>query len=150
MRREALTIALLLPLLVAPGCAPIQAPPQRVGLPAVEPVFGENVPLITLILWHAKDLPLTPDQVRILQALRTDFQREADLQTAELQRIELDLQRLLSRQEVDLVQVEARVRRVEAIRTNLRLSRIKTVERAKATLTPEQRQKLQPLIRGGP
>ena len=79
-----------------------------------------------------------------------DIARTADLQTAEIQRLELELQRVLSREQIDLTQAEARIRRIESLRTELRLGRIKTVEKGKATLTPEQWRKLQPLIRGGP
>ena len=79
-----------------------------------------------------------------------DIARTADLQTAEIQRLELELQRVLSREQIDLAQVETRIRRIESLRTELRLGRIKTVEKGKATLTPEQWRKFQPLIRGGP
>jgi Spy/CpxP family protein refolding chaperone len=114
------------------------------------PVLGEQVPLITLMLWHARDLSLTAEQVRAIEALRGDFQRAADLQTAELQRIELELQGLLSREQIDMSQVETRIRKIEALRTDLRLGRIKTIEKGKTILTPEQWRKVQPLIRGGP
>ncbi len=120
------------------------------GQVPARPVLGEQVPLITLMLWHARDLSLTAEQVRALEALRGDFQRAADLQTAELQRIELELQGLLSREQIDLSQVETRIRKIEALRTDLRLGRIKTVEKGKTILTPEQWRKVQPLIRGGP
>jgi Spy/CpxP family protein refolding chaperone len=60
------------------------------------------------------------------------------------------LQRVLSREQIELAQAETRIRRIESLRTELRLGRIKTVEKGKATLTPEQWRKLQPLIRGGP
>ena len=102
------------------------------------------------MLWHARDLSLIPEQVRSLEILRGDFQRAADLQTAEIQRLELELQRVLSREQIDLAKVETRIRRRESLRTELRFGRIKTVEKGKATLTPEQWRKLQPLIRGGP
>ncbi len=132
------------------GCAPIQPSPAFEGQVPARPVLGEQVPLITLMLWHARDLALTPEQVRALEKLRADFQREADLQTGELQRIELELQGLLSRDQIDLAQVETRIRKIEALRADLRLGRIKAVEKGKATLTPEQWLKLKPLIRGGP
>mgnify|MGYP001618227156 CR=1 FL=1 len=73
-----------------------------------------------------------------------------DLQGAELQRLELEVQGLLGREPIDLAQVETRIRRIESLRIELRLGRIRTVEKGKATLTPEQWRKLQPLIRGGP
>jgi len=142
--------AVLLPLMTALGCAPIPAPSPFEGQVPARPVLGEQVPLITLMLWHARDLSLTAEQVRALEALRGDFQRAADLQTAELQRIELELQGLLSREQIDMSQVETRIRKIEALRTGLRLSRIKTVEKGKLILTPEQWRKVQPLIRGGP
>ena len=138
-----------LSLILAIGCAPVHAPPPFEP-PPLRPIFGEQVPLITLVLWHARDLSLTPEQVRGLEALRSDFQRTADLQTAEIQRLELELQRVLSREQIDLTQAETRIRRIESLRTELRLGRIRTVEKGKATLTPEQWRKLQPLIRGGP
>lgn len=148
--RALLYAASLLSLLTAIGCAPVQPASPFEGQVPARPILGEQIPLITLMLWHARDLSLTPEQVRALEILRGDFQRKADLQVAELQRIELELQGLLGREQVDLAQVETRVRRTEALRTDLRLDRIKTVEKAKATLTPEQWRKLLPLIRGGP
>jgi len=150
MVRVILRSASQLSLILGIGCAPVQAPPPFEGQAPLRPIFGEQVPLITLVLWHARDLSLIPEQVRGLEALRSDFQRTADLQTAEIQRLELELQRVLSREQIDLAQVETRIRRIESLRTELRLGRIKTVEKGKATLTPEQWRKLQPLIRGGP
>lgn len=150
MISRTLRLAPQLSLILAIGCAPVQAPPPFEGQAPLRLIFGEQVPLITLVLWHARDLSLIPEQVRGLEALRSDFQRTADLQTAEIQRLELELQRVLSREQIDLTQAETRIRRIESLRTELRLGRIKTVEKGKATLTPEQWRKLQPLIRGGP
>ena len=140
----------LLSLMTAIGCAPVQQPSPFEAQAPPRPVLGEHAPLITLMLWHARDLSLTPDQIRALGTLRADFQRKADLQTAELQRKEFELQGLLSREQIDLAQVETRIRKTEALRTDLRLDWIRTVEKAKATLTQEQWRKLQPLVRGGP
>jgi Spy/CpxP family protein refolding chaperone len=142
--------AVLLPLMTILGCAPMPPPSPFEGQVPARPVLGEQVPLITLMLWHARDLSLTAEQARALEALRGDFQRAADLQTAELQRIELELQGLLSREQIDMSQVETKIRKIEALRTDLRLGRIKTVEKGKTILTPEQWRKVQPLIRGGP
>jgi Spy/CpxP family protein refolding chaperone len=141
--------ALLLSLMAVAACAPVQAPPAFE--PArVRAVLGEQIPLITLMLWHARDLSLTPEQVGALETRRGEFQRSAEVQTGELQRLELELQGLLSREQVDMAQVEPRVRKIEALRSELRLGRIKTVEKGKAILTPEQWRKFLPLIRGGP
>jgi Spy/CpxP family protein refolding chaperone len=109
----------------------------------------EQLPLITLILWHARDLSLTPAQIQTLDRLRDDYQRQTELQSAELRQTEQELQQLFGREPLDLAQVEARMRKMEALRTDLRMSRIKTIEQGKAVLTPEQWRKLQPLLRSG-
>ena len=136
--------------LIGSGCVPAQPPPPFQSQLPERPVFGEDIPLITIALWHAREVGLTPEQVRALETLRSDFQRTADLKAAQLQRLEFDLRKLLNHEEVDLGRIETAIRQVEAIRTELRLGRIKTLEMAKATLTPEQRLKLQPVLRGGP
>lgn len=140
----------ILSLTAAVGCASIQPPPSPFeSEPLGRPAPLEQLPLITLMLWHAKDLSLTPAQIQALDGLRSDFQRQAELQATELQRIELELQQVFSREPIDLAQVEARLRKMEALRTDLRMSRIRTIEQAKAVLTREQWSKLQPLLRGG-
>ena len=141
---------MILSLATAIGCASVQPPPSFEGQSPSRPVSLEQVPLITLMLWHARDLALTPTQIQALDRLRSNFQREAELQAAELQRMELELQRVLSGERIDLAQVEARMRKMEALRTDFRMSRIRTIEKGKALLTPEQWRKLQPLVRGGP
>ncbi|MDE2058719.1 MAG: periplasmic heavy metal sensor [candidate division NC10 bacterium] len=141
--------AVILSLTTVIGCTSIQPPTPFEGEPLGRPGPMEQLPLITLMLWHARDLSLTPAQIQALDRLRSDFQRQAELQAAELQRMEQELQRLFSREPIDLAQVEARMRKIEALRTDLRVGRIRTIEKGKAILTPEQWRKLQPLVRGG-
>lgn len=137
-------------LVVAIGCAPVQPPLRFESEAPARPVSLYQLPLITLMLWHTRDLLLTPAQIQTLERLRNDFQRQAELQTAELQRIDLDLQRLLSGEQIDLAQVEAEMRKIEALRTDLNMSRIRTIEQGKAILTPDQWRTFRPLVRGGP
>lgn len=112
----------------------------------------EERPLITLMLQHRDDLKLTAEQVRALEGLRGDFQREAIRREADIRVAELDLQGLLRAEPVDLARVEAKVREIAQLRADLRLARIKVVEQGKAQLTPEQRTTLKTLLatpRGG-
>lgn len=60
--------------------------------------------------------------------------------------ISLDLRTLLEADPVDPAQVEAKLREIEPLRVTLRLSQIRTIERGKAELTPEQRAKLRSLL----
>jgi Spy/CpxP family protein refolding chaperone len=52
---------------------------------------------------------------------------------------------LLEAQPVDMTKAEAKVREIERIRGDLRLARIRSIEKGKAQLTAEQRRKLQEL-----
>jgi Spy/CpxP family protein refolding chaperone len=156
-----LLAALMLP---APAAAPVPAAHEEVGgtldellahlqelrarwrehFGAREP-RGER-PLITLMLRHREELGLSPEQVRTLERLRADFQREAIRREADLRIVEVELQTLLEADPADMAQVEGKVREIERLRADLRLARIRVIEQGKAELSPEQRQKLRSLL----
>jgi Spy/CpxP family protein refolding chaperone len=99
-----------------------------------------------LILSHRDKLGLSADQVRQLERLRDDFQRESIRKDADQRIAELDLERLLEGPSVDMARVEAKIREIEKLRADLRLARIRAVEKGKEQLTPEQRAKLQDIL----
>lgn len=103
-------------------------------------------PLISLALQNEDQLGLTSDQVKALESLRSEFEKEATRRSADLQISEIELSELLRAEPVDLAKVEAKLRQVEGVRTDIRLSRIRTLEKGKALLTPEQRKKLESLV----
>jgi Spy/CpxP family protein refolding chaperone len=102
---------------------------------------GER-PWISIMLNHRDDLGLSDEQVGKLFSLRDGFEKEARAKSAEIQKAEEELGQLLAQDPVDLTKAEAKIKAVEAMRTTLRLGRLKTVEGGKALLTPEQRKKL--------
>lgn len=114
--------------------------------PMRQPSQAER-PLISLALQHGDQLGLSAEQVQRLEALRSDFRKEAIRRSADVQIAELELRELLRQDPVDLVKVEAALRKLEGLRTELRLTRLKAIEQGKAVLTPEQRQKLETLTR---
>jgi len=99
-------------------------------------------PLISLALQNRDQLGLTSDQVKALESLRFEFQKEGTRRWGDLAIAEIELADLLRAESVDLAKVEAKVREIEGLRSELRLGRIKTLEKGKALLTPEQREKL--------
>jgi Spy/CpxP family protein refolding chaperone len=103
---------------------------------------GRERPLISLMLRNREELQLTPEQIQKLEALRSDFKKGAVKRSADLQVAELELQELLSTDPVDMAKVESHVKRIEALRGEQRLTRIKTIEEGKALLNPEQRKTL--------
>jgi Spy/CpxP family protein refolding chaperone len=112
--------------------------------------MGERAgrPLITIMLHHRSELGLTPEQVTRLEALRGEFAREAIRRTADIRIAELDLATLLEQEPADLSKVETKVREVAQLTADLRIARLRAIEQGKATLTPDQRTRLQTLLSG--
>jgi Spy/CpxP family protein refolding chaperone len=108
----------------------------------------EERPLITFMLRHRDKLGLSADQVQGLERLRDSFQREVIRSEADLRIADMDLASLLSADPIDLQKVEAKVREIERLKSDLRLARIRAIEKGKALLNAEQRAKLNNLMAG--
>lgn len=106
----------------------------------------EGQPLISFMLHHQAELGLNPEQVKALEGLRSNFEKEAVRRSTDLKIAKLELHDLLRAQEVDLAKVETKVREITNLQAELRLGRIKTIEQGKALLTPDQRKKLAALL----
>lgn len=104
-------------------------------------------PWITVMLDHREELGLSAEQVGRLFTMRDQYAKEARKKTEALQKVEGEIGQLLGPGPVDLRAVEAKLREAEAIRTDLRLSRIKVIEEGKGALTAEQRKKFVELVK---
>ena len=102
---------------------------------------GERA-LITRALQQREQLGLTADQVKALEAARAEFAEDAKRRGADIEAAEKELGSLLGEPTVDLAKVEAKVRQIASQQADLRLARIRTLERGKAILTGDQRAKL--------
>jgi hypothetical protein len=112
-----------------------------------------GVPVIGPILDRREDLELSASQVEALERLGTDFIRETIRRQADLMVAGVDLDSLLGpdpSRAVDLGSVEAKLRELERIRTDLLVALLRVIEAGKAQLTPDQRSKLATLMAGGP
>ena len=107
-------------------------------------------PWITVMLDHREELGLSVEQVGRLFTLRDGFAREARRKGEALEKIEQDLDQLLGPGPVDLRAVEAKLKEAEAMRTELRLARVRVIEEGKGVLTPEQRAKFVELVKQSP
>ena len=101
----------------------------------------EDRPVISLILNYKDFLRLSPDQVKKLEQLRDNFQRQSIRHDADTRILEVDIAELLDQPNVDMAKVEAKIRAVEKLRGDLRVARIRAIEQAKAVLNAEQRKK---------
>jgi len=108
---------------------------------------GER-PLISLMLSRRDDLNLSTEQVRSLERLRNDFEREAIRRETDIRVAEMDISALLEADAVDLKKAEARVREIERLRADLRFARIRAIEQSKELLSLEQREKLRNMLTG--
>jgi hypothetical protein len=108
-------------------------------------IWAEDRAPISLMLRNRERLGLTADQVKHLEQLRSDFAKESIRSEANLRIAELDLTSLLEAQTVDMPRVEAKIRDIERIRADLRIARVRSIEKGKAQLSAEQRRKLQEL-----
>lgn len=134
-----------------PASPSVEAPrpgaaPHRHGLGWRRPRF---VGPLTVMLRRQADLGLGPEQVQRLEQFRLDFRREAVRRVADLRVAQLELGELTRADQADLAAVEAKLRDIERLRTDLRLAAIRTVEAGKAELTPDQRTKLRTLLEEG-
>jgi hypothetical protein len=106
----------------------------------------EERPLISLMLQNREKLGLSDDQVKRLEQLRTEFQKESIRRDADVRVAEMDLKGLLEAQPVDMAKVEAKAREIERWHADVRLARIRAIEKAKELLTADQRKKLQEIM----
>lgn len=108
---------------------------------------GER-PVISYMLSHREELKLTPEQVKKLEGLRSDFERDARKNQDDLRAAEKSLDDLTRSDSVDLKQAEAKIREVERLRADQRIGRIRAVEQGKSILSQEQRDRLRDMMSG--
>jgi uncharacterized membrane protein len=101
----------------------------------------EDQPMISLILKYKDYLRLSGEQVKKLEQLRDNYQRQSIRTDADARIIDLDVATLLDKPSVDVQKVEQKIREVEKLRADLRIARVRAIEQAKALLTAEQRKK---------
>ena len=126
---------------MGPGMGPGMMGPGMMGSSGMMGAATNDRPWITVMLDHREELGLSAEQVGRLFTMRDQYAKEARKKTEALQKAEGEIDELLGPGPVDLRVVETKLKEAEAIRTDLRLSRIKVIEEGKGVLTAEQRKK---------
>lgn len=88
-----------------------------------------------------KDLGLDEKQKEAVQTIHFRTKKEMVRNRAEVQVAEIELKEILSKDPVDLKAAEAAVKKIEAVKSEMRMLHIKAMEEIKANLTPEQKKK---------
>ena len=99
---------------------------------------------------YLKGLNLDEQQKPLIGEIKSRMMKETIRRTAEMRIIQIELKDLLSQDPVDMTAVEAKVKQLEMLRTEMRLSHIRAIEEIKTKLTPEQRKKFREMIEAGP
>jgi Spy/CpxP family protein refolding chaperone len=88
-----------------------------------------------------KALGLDEKQKEAVQAIHFRTKKEMVRIRADVQVAEIELKEILSRDPVDLKAAEAAVKKIEGVKSEMRMLHIKAMEEIKANLTPEQKKK---------
>jgi Spy/CpxP family protein refolding chaperone len=95
-------------------------------------------------------LNLDEQQKKAIGEIRSTMKKETIRKMADIRIARIELSDLLLQDPQDMKAVEAKVRQLGSLRTDMHLSHIKTLESIKAKLTPEQRKLLKEKLKTGP
>jgi len=99
---------------------------------------------------HLMGLNLDEQQRTLIGEIKSRMMKETIQRNADMRIVHIDLRDLLSKDPVDMKAVEAKVKQLEMMRTEMHLSHIKAMEDIKTKLTPEQRKKFREMFEDGP
>ena len=106
----------------------------------------EDRPIISLMLKHREHLRLSAEQVKKLEQVRDQYQRQSIRVEADTRILELDIAGLMDQPSVELPMIEQKIRELEKLRADLRIARVRSVEQAKNILTAEQRKRFYEML----
>jgi len=87
-------------------------------------------------------LNLDEQQKKVIGEIRSSIKKDTIRRMADLTIARLELKDLLLQDPLDMKAVEAKVKQLGSLRTEMHLSHIKALEMIKAKLTPDQRKKI--------
>ncbi len=92
-------------------------------------------------IWKAlADLGLDEKQKEAIKEIGTTAKKDAIRKIADIRIARIELREILDKDPVDMTAVEAKVKQMESLKTDMHMSRIKALQEIKSKLTPEQRQ----------
>lgn len=87
-------------------------------------------------------LDLDDKQEAAIRDIKNKVHKEAIRKKADIEIAEIELAEAMDKEPADIKAAETALRKIEALKTDLRLSHIKAREEVKSKLTPEQKKKL--------
>jgi hypothetical protein len=102
----------------------------------------DDMPFLQGLLHQREQLGLSAEQVQQLQAMASEARKAQIRHEAEARTTAIDVETLMQADPVDLTQVKTAVQRLASQRAEMRLAQLTAIAKAKALLTPEQRQRV--------
>ena len=102
------------------------------------------------LLKALKSLDLDEQQKKMIHEIKSRIMKETIRKMADIRIARIELRDLLLQDPMDMKAVEAKVKQLGMMRTEMHLSHIKALEDIKAKLTPEQRKKFGEMMKAGP
>ena len=99
---------------------------------------------------HLMKLNLDEQQKVLIGEIKSRMMKETIRKTADMHIVQIELKELLSQDPMEMKAVEAKVKQLEIMRTEMHLSHIRAMEDIRTKLTPEQRKKLSEMREAGP
>lgn len=116
------------------------------GMEGMGGMMGEDHPM-----WkHLVNLGLDEKQREAVKSIKSKEMKEMIKKRADKQIAKVELKEILAKDPVDMRAVEAKLKQIETIKTDMHLSHIRTMEEVKALLTPVQKKKMKEMIEMGP
>ena len=99
---------------------------------------------------YLEGLNLDEQQKRAIGEIKSSIKKNTIRRMADISIARIELKDLLLQDPLDMKAVEAKVRQLGLLRTEMHLSHIKALETIKAKLSPEQRKKIVGMMKTGP
>ncbi|MGB2696300.1 MAG: Spy/CpxP family protein refolding chaperone [Candidatus Zixiibacteriota bacterium] len=88
-----------------------------------------------------EELGLTDEQVASLKSIKMNFMKDEIQREANLKLAKLELKELMATDKLDLAKVEKKIKSIAAMKADAKIACLKSCEKAKGILTPEQMEK---------
>jgi Spy/CpxP family protein refolding chaperone len=98
---------------------------------------------------HLAGLGLDEKQREAVKEIRSRVMKEVIRKQADTQIAQIDLRALLGKDPIDMRAVEAKLKQIEVLKTDVKLSLIRAREEMRSLLTPDQRKKLEEAVEMG-
>jgi len=112
------------------------------------PMMMDLLRSVDSYLFHKEEIGLSEGQLRSLKTIRDFYQKDVITMTANLHKLMLELNNLLSEDEIDLSKAKMLNEDIESIQAEMRFKNIEAFVRAKRILTKEQVKKVRLIGKG--